>query len=707
MSWKLALAAAGTLLVGLGIPGPCPASERVIKKDGSVITGEVVGFRGGNYSVRVGDAVVEVPASEVRTIEPASTLPATPAPSPTTEALTVTLDRILEALPTRLQPQVSPEQRVRFEEALARMVRGEWDFALRGLTSIVERDGDWVEPLMLQALLLAERGEQGPALRAALRLETLAAHDALAQQVASEIYRRAQFPRRQVETLERVLRRTVDGPRLDHELTRLWWPVDPQRSRVHWNRYREFDPDLSHESCPEGAVLLRARLALSVADWNRALHAVTELARRFPWVEEELTELQVQVLDTRMSAAEQDGRLEEALICGESLALAAPERAAEFQERVGTLRTFVFHQALRLESFPELRLWCRQLAHLMDATDGAWRAQLAGRFQELAVASLGRGELDAARDAFTEGRTWASDVRPRGLENLLEQVYERARADLQVGRLERVLLLAAVLRDALPERREALLGRFDGLYHEVLGNNLPAPELRVALADLQMAMLLDDGRQPAPGSAAPELVSVPAPAAGTPSNAGGVAIDPDLDRRIQTNFARYFPTTPGTRWVYERGDGVREERRVVSVQPTALGEQITFRVEPQGEDPFHVQVFRSGTDLLLHFETVPPGELALRFPLTAGSSWNWSREGFRFERRLARPTEPLLLPVGAVEDSLVVEGTNRVLEGGTLGQYETRLRFIYAAGFGLVAVECDNPQLARRLIEYQPGPARP
>ena len=47
---------------------------------------------------------------------------------------------------------------------------------------------------------------------------------------------------------------------------------------------------------------------------------------------------------------------------------------------------------------------------------------------------------------------------------------------------------------------------------------------------------------------------------------------------------RYFPYTVGTLWVYKRGDGKLETRRVTALTPTQDGNfKITLRVTEEGE----------------------------------------------------------------------------------------------------------------------------
>lgn len=696
----LQLSTVALLLLSMA-PTRVEAMDRIVRKDGSVVSGEVVGFRDGRYTVKVGDGTVEVSAQDVRTIlEGRDGAPVTAA-VPTVVGQ-IDVQRLLESLSLRRRPAVSPESRVLFDEALAQVVRGEWDLAIRRLGQLLDQEPEWADPQILNALLMAERGDAAMALQVALRLETTQKDDDLALRVAAEVYRRAQYPERYARTMEVVLRRDTLGARVEYDLARLWWSVDATKGALHWQRFLESDPEMRSPWCSEGQYLQRARLALSIHDWAAAQMALDSLEREAPWSTAQVAPWRLKVLESRLDSAEAGGRLEEALLACESLLTLQPERTEEFGSRLASLRTFVLNQALASHSFGELRSWCRRRSHLLDPEDKSWRGKLSARFQELGARAFADGELVSARLAFLEGKRWDSDSRPRRRDAIVDEMVARIRADLRVGLRSKALEEVAVLRDAFPELREDLLPKLMDVYRDVLTASLAPAELNVALVQLRGTM------QPQPmqplGIDGNPIVVADRAAPDSPQQAPErVALDAGMVRAME----RYYPHEPGTRWVYENGNGRREERRVVAVEalPTG-GRKITFRV--QGEaipDGFLTYAFLIGTDLVLNFPEAPPGEYALRYPFTDGGSWSWKKGMFRHTRRLARSGQPVHLPFGTFKDAVVVHGQNAVVENGQ-AQYQADIQMTYVAGIGLSGVACDNPELVRRLVEFYPAESR-
>ncbi|MEM7164967.1 MAG: hypothetical protein AAF581_05845 [Planctomycetota bacterium] len=692
----------GMLLIGATVTSSAWSLDRIVRKDGSVVTGEVVGFRDGRYTVKVGDGTVEVAAQDVRTILEGRSAAAQNPHMPTVVGQ-IDVQRLLESISMRRRPAIAPESRLLFDEALAQVVRGEWDLAIRRLGQLLDQEPEWSDPQILNALLLAERGDAAMALQVALRLETTQPDDDLAQRVAAEVYRRAQYPERSARTLERVLRRDTLGARVEYDLARLWWSVDPAKAASHWQAFLQSDPEMRSSWCSEGQYLQRARLALSIRDWAAAQMALDALEREAPWAAAQVVPWRWKVLESRLDSAESGGRLEEALLACESLLTAQPDRAEEYRARLTALRSFVLNQALASHSFEELRGWCRRRSHLLDPQDTAWRAKLSARFQELGARSFAEGQLVKARLAFLEGKRWDAESRPHRRDAIVDQMIERVRDDLLVGLRAKALEEVAVLRDAFPELREQLLPRLVGVYRDVLTTSLAPDQLNAALLQLQ-GTLRPQPLQPLGVDGNPIVVARGDSEKAKPlSPSNELVLDDGMVRAME----RYYPHQPGTRWVYECGNGRREERRIVAVEalPTG-GRKITIRVEGEAiPDGFLTHAYLIGTDLLLNFPAAPPGEYALRYPLTNGGTWSWKKGIFRHTRRLSRPGQMVHLPFGTFKDAIVVDGENAVVEGSD-ATYKAQMRMTYVAGIGLTSVECENPELARQLVEFYPPQSR-
>ena len=694
---RLLLSASLALLLVAAPSQDVWSMDRFVRKDGSVVTGELVGFRDGRYTIKVGDGTVEILAQDVRTVLEGNSSPA-PMPQVPTVIGQIDVQKLLEGISSRRRPAVAPESRVLFDEALAQVVRGEWDFAIRRLGQLLDQEPQWADPQILGALLMAERGDAAMALQVALRLETTQPDDNLALRVAAEVYRRAQYPERYARTMERVLRRGALGARVEYDLARLWWTVDRDRAERHWSNYLADDPDMRASWCTEGQYLQRARLALSIQDWAAAQMALDALEREAPWAAAQAAPWRVKVLSSRLDSAESGGRLEEALLACESLLALEPTRSEEFRARLTALRSFVLSQALTSHTFQELRSWCRRRSHLLDPQDQEWRSKLSARFQELGARAFSEGQLVNARLSFLEAKRWDAESRPRQRDAIVDQMVERVRDDLLVGLRAKALEEVAVLRDAFPELRETLLPRLMKIYRDALTTALAPDELNTVLVQLRTTM------QPEPlqpiGIDGNQIAMDGTPSTSTDASPAERA---KLDDGMLRAMERYYPHQPGTLWVYECGNGRRETRRVLSVEalPTG-GRKITFRVEGEGiPDGFLTHAFIIGTDLILNFPEAPPGEYALRYPFTDSAQWTWKKGMFRHSRRLSRPNQAIQLPFGTFKDAIVIAGQNAVVERGEV-QYEADIRLTYIAGIGLTEIECDNPELSRRLVEYHP-----
>lgn len=700
------LVVTSTILLALGA-GPAYGSgsrtERIVLKDGVVVQGEVVGFRDGHYIIRKGQSTLEIPAREVRTILRAD--PVQPKPNVASDAFRMRLEDVIDALPLRDHPRVTPESDSIFKEAVAGVLRGEWDVALRELRRLRDRDPDWIEPQLLAAMILIERGESRESIRMAIRLQREFTRDLLAQRVAAEVFRRSGFSHEYAQTMEKVLLDSQRGGRAFRDLAELWWPVNRSKSQQHWQEYLRLDESIELPDVPEAESRRQIEYALSIEDWTAAQVAVDEFAQRFPWAQAQVPPLQREVLEARLRASEAAGSLEEALLTCETLQLLDPARQEEWRARLDGLRSFLLTRALQEDNFDVLRRWSRNSAHLLDPRDPSWRAQLSQRFQEMALRALSRGETGTSRLAFREAHRWDDSVRPQHFDRLLDSVVSRVRDDLMIGRRARALEECAVLREAFPERVQEMVQRLSQVFREVLADSVTSEELNLALLELRGA-LIPPGSMGKPGGSG----NVMADATDTTRTERTVAearerqekADRYTNEVARSALMRYFPHAAGTRWVYQRGDGKHETRRVVHVGPAAAGgTEITLRVETEAGEGFNQSIFLRGADLILNANVVPPGEYALRYPFSTNAEWDWKKGMFEFQRKLVRPRKPLHLPTGTYTDYFVVEGENAI-ESPDGSTYRTSLKVTYVAGIGVARVECDNPALAKTLVEFHP-----
>lgn len=688
-------------VVLLSTPSYADRTERVVRKDGAVITGEVIGFRDGCYLVKTGSTVVEIATQDVRTILRAD------APIENPAIATRTGDRlthrtVLDALPLRRHPQVSADHQRLFEECAAQVIRGEWDLALRGLRQLLDREPDWIEPQILRAIIAGERGELDEALGVALLLSQEPSQDALAHRVSAEVFRLAGFSHRYAETLERViLDENTDGP-VHRLLTALWWPIDRERASQHWDTYVGLDPNLSWPGCEEGDARRRVEQALTVEDWGRADVAFSELVRRFPWAVAQARFLEAKVLESRLKSAEAHGRLEEAVLCCEALAKLSPDRVEEWRARLDGLRAFLLSRACESETFDDLARWCRLNAHLLGTELDDWRKKLSARFQDLGLQCLARGEIQQARACMVEARRWDEWVRPADLDAAFEEVAKRMQSDVRLGRESRAFEICRVLGESYPERAEgwrravsdALEASLASLERKDLDDILEHVRVAfVALPPVKVASAVDPG------------VGDPAPSAVTPAETPAETVA-YADALLRDSLARYFPQQLGTRWVYQCPDGTHEERTIVDVRTDESGStRVRFKVTGPAGGESELLAFVKGSDVLLHSPLSPPGEIALRYPLTDEATWSWQKEIFLFERMIDRDKVPLQLPLGTFTDYFVVRGENSIPGGPGATSHRTRISVTYVAGLGIAKIEAENPALGRTLIEFHPPPS--
>ncbi|MGE3167041.1 MAG: tetratricopeptide repeat protein [Planctomycetota bacterium] len=695
MHRPMGLAALCFVLLGSAL-AHADRTERIIRKDGTVITGEVIGFREGSYVIKTGASVLEVATQDVRTILQVDD-PIENPETATVRASQLSHRTVLDALPLRRHPQVASDNERVFEESVAQVIRGEWDLALRGLRELLDREPDWVEPQLLRAILASERGDHSEALGIALLLEQQSTLDAFAHRVAAEVFRMAGFMHRYAETLENVLLGEDAGGPVHRNLTELWWPIDRERAARHWSTYLSLDPQLAWPGCEEGEARRRVERALSIEDWNRAAVAFADLVRRFPWATEQARFLEVMILESRLKSAEAHGRLEEAVLCCRTLSDIAPRRSEEWRARLGGLRSFLLSRACDIQSFDALLRWCRLHAHLLGNDLDGWRGQLSVRFQQLGFSCLARGEIPAARACMIEARRWDELATPADLETAFAEVVKRLRSDLRVGRDARAFELCRVLSEAYPDRAEPWRQQVVAALEEGLGA-VEEKDLAEILEQVRVAFIA------APSSASGrDTGSVPNPSPKTDADADADAAAVYAAILLRDSLARYFPHTPGTRWVYQGADGAREERTVLDVGRDESGAtRVRIQIAEANGEKTEVLAFLKETDVVLHAPVAPPGEIVLRYPFTDQASWSWQKEIFSFDRVLSRPRAPLQLPTGTFTDYVVVNGENSIPGAPGSPRHSTKISVTYVAGVGMVKIEAENPALARTLVEFHP-----
>lgn len=658
--------------------------ERIVKKDGTTVEGEITGFERGNYTVRVGESEVQIPALDVKTIEQDGLVPPPARPAPRGG---FGVAEVLEALARRTNPRAAPESVATFHDAVASVLRSEWDFALGILRRLFDGEPGWPDPQILHGIVLLEQGDFEGALKIALRLETCFGEDTLALRVAAEAARRNGFADHHARVMARALSAEAPGERFDHEMARLFWPIDPARAREHWLRCRESDPTLGAPWCQEGATVRKAKAALALEDWFTAQGAVDEMVLRFPWMVEEAREIRTEILASRLHSAEAHGQLEVALLAAASLRELAPERAADWDGKLHTLRTALFQDGMRHEGIAEFRRWCVQNLHLFtSAASDVWRPRVSARYQTLGLAALARGEVDSARIALRAAREVDARVRPEGFDESWAGCVDRVRTELELDRRQAATNIAALLGECYPEHVERLEGEVARVFRAASESEFPLGVLASDAAAPALAVVATDpGRGQRPPLSAEERRH--------------------LAEQARPTLARYFPHDTGTVWVYRRGDGTRETRRVTSVTPCADGgTKVTFQVREEAAEAgpaTEVCAYFTGSDLTLLDERVPPGEYVLRFPLSDNAEWSWSHESFRYTRRVRRPAAPLQLPMGTYRDYVVVEAENTIESPDTGGAISARTTVTWVAGLGLARIESENESISRVLVEFR------
>ncbi|MEM7262337.1 MAG: hypothetical protein AAF488_10140 [Planctomycetota bacterium] len=477
-----------------------------------------------------------------------------------------------------------------------------------------------------------------------------------------------------------------------------WWGVDPAVALEAWNLYVKRDPLLRNSWCAEGKVLHRAELSLARSDWEAARAAIDEMRAHYPWAQNEVQPIESRIVERRLRQSEAAGRVEEALIALETLQATDADRDSEWSARRTALLEHHLRRGLAKTDFIALRAWATQSLGIFG-DDPKASTRISNRFQEVACGLAARSQIELAEHAFHEARRWDPMARPNTLPALIDRVLVRVRDDVAMRRTLRVLRTAEILREAYPEQREDLLERLSDVCRDELRDVANADEVSGRLAELRGLFL----RRKAPS----DLNGTPGESAVASATADGAPADDSLRLTAVAYpvLTRYFPHNVGDRWVYEVDGGRREEHEVTRLTPVESGGwKIEFEIRAdQNPRGFTRTVYMVDGDLRNGFASSPPGEVALRYPLSHGSKWNWEKGTLRFQRELTRPQDPLILPGGTIEDYLVVEAVNTI-QAGPDRSFETWQRVYYGANVGIVKVESEDETLSRTLLEYHPAP---
>ena len=663
--------------------------ERLVRKDGTSVVGVIIGFGQGSYRVRVGDGTVEVPAHEVRTIEAAGEQRPGESIQPRTPQSWV--EEIAEDLAVRPAVGVSNRSRRLYSDSLAGLLRGEWDFTLRGALSVLESEPGWADPAILALVVQTETGRESDALRLALRITAEHPRDLLATQVAAEVFRRGGFPLRAAELEEKVLL-VEGGPGARRHLTKVWWPLDRTRAADHWDQILNDDPRLDRADFPEAVLLRKAKAAIALGDLVVAGQTIEEAARDFPWTEVQVNELRISLTEARLRQAELGGDLALATLAAETLDALGATRPADLDSRLSRLREKGISRALQENSAEELQKWFHEHAHLIEGSSGS-DATVAARMQELGLDALTRGDLRDAQAGLALARQIDPAAESPRASTQVVSVVNRAIDELSRRHEERAMSTLKLLHQYLPQRDAVAVHRLKKFLERPQHDFLTDAERRNIASRLATMY----------GSSGVALGSIPAPPETRRPERAIARVTPISDDAV-AEIGRWFPIAIGTRWTYRLDDGSIEEREII--QSRADGEggwMVVIRVAPQGRLEYETRAWIREGELILGSPTVPPGEVFIRGALAINDSWEWRRGNFRYSRSVEEARYPVETPIGVFHDVRVIRAENSLhsAEGGRT--WNAIHRITLAEGIGVVRIDGASETVDRELIEFRPG----
>jgi len=663
--------------------------EMIVRKDGTTIVGVIIGFSEGSYRVQVGDELVDIPAGEVRTIEPIGDRASGAAPP-----IASFRERLAESLGARALGGANDASQRLLSPSLAALRSGDWDSALRVAEGAAAREPRWVDPLLVIIVVRTESGHGTEALRLALRVCAEFPEDDLALEVAAEAFRRGGFPIRAAEIEERIRLRSHD-PSARRELARIWWPLDPARARVHWRAVVEKDPRLDRAEFPEAELLRRARAAIAAGDLLLAGQAIEETAKEYPWAAEQVLVERIALAEVQLRRAELAGDLPIATLAAETLERLRAGADSELLDRLARLREQGIERALRTSDPAELAAWVRENTRLVAGVAGS-AAAVAARLEALALAALGRGEIDDARSALVLSREIAPGAGSAEAAGSVAEQVARAIGELSERREERAYAILRLLHEHF--------GAHDGIAIERLREFLASPSSGSPEDDERRAIA---GRLSALyGGAGTSLAPAPSPGASpgrTSPSETPLASGADLATMVAA-VARWFPIEPGTRWTYRLSSGVIEEREVLSSGPDGQGGWLVIlRVSSQGRVAYETRAWIRGGDLCIGAPTAPPGEILLRGALAPGDSWLWRRDAFTYLREVESASGPVETPAGIFEEVRVIRAANSLDSDDAGRSWSAEHRITFAAGIGVIRIEGAAAGGDRELIEFHPG----
>ncbi len=665
--------------------------ERLIRKDGTSVVGVIVGFGQGAYRVRVGEGTVEVPAHDVRTIEAAGDSP-TARETIKESAPRGWVEEVAEALAVRSSTAIDAQSRRLHADSLAALLRGEWDFALRGTKSVSKAEPNWVDPQILALVVQTETGRESEALRLALRVTSEHPNDLLAGRVAAEVFRRGGFPHRAAELEESVL--LASGGLADRrDLARLWWPLDRARAQGHWQELLSSDPRLDRASFPEAVLLRKSKAAIALGDLVVAGQAIEEVARNYPWAEAEVRLARIALTEARLRQAELGGDLALATLAAETLERLGAKPRTDLTSRLAQLREKGITNALKGSDADELQKWFRAHAHLIEGSAGS-DASVASRMQELGLDALLRGDLVDARSGLALSQQIDPTAEsPRAAAQVVALV-NHAIQELSRRHEERAFSVLSTLHSYLPQRDRVAVTRLAEFFDRPKHDFLTEAERR-GLAGRLASMY---------GEAGVVLGATPLPAVSPRAKPAAKTHVAPIKIDAVAAIAKWFPIAVGSQWTYRLDNGMLEEREIVQSGADGKGGWlVVIRVSPQSRSEYETRAWIREGELILGSPVAPPGEVLIRGGLAVGDHWEWSRGNFRFTREVEDARYPVETPVGVFHDVRVLRAENTLdsQEGGRTWSASHRITF--AEGVGVVRIDGASETVDRELIEFRPG----